>query len=96
MVADGPTKADPEEKSADGSNAETRNTRSQREKKVRKPAAHTEGVRLPMVRAGGLRPAADVAEDMAQSKSVFERPNPLLWQLARHAPAQHGECIRGA
>ena len=49
VAAEDTTVADPEEDSSDGSKAETHNPRSRRNTKMRKPAAHTEGVRPPVV-----------------------------------------------
>ena len=79
-----------------GSDAETRNPRNRRDALMRQPVAHTEGVRPPVVRAGGSGPAADVEEDSSQTRFVFDRLGPLSREPARHAPAQPRVHIRDA
>ena len=61
-----------------------------------KPVARTEGARLPVVRARGLRLAPDADEDSAQSGSIFDGRGEFSRELVRRAPAQHGERIGGA
>ena len=87
MAAVDATVADQEEDSADGSEAETRNPRSRMNTKASKPAARTRGAQPPMVRGGGSHPVADIAEDSAQSGSVFDRLGALPREPARRAPA---------
>ena len=67
VAAEGTTEADLEEATAGGSDSPVHHSRSRKTTTVRKPAAHTRGVRPLVVRAEGSRPAVDVAEGSART-----------------------------
>ena len=67
VVAGGTTEANLEEATAGGSDFPVHDHRSRRTTTVRKPAAHTGGVRPLVVQAEGSRPATDVAEGSART-----------------------------